>query len=442
MLITLLACAASPTDPTTTASAPGSEVWPEVAALVESRCSACHQPGGAGMDFTVPEVVQAMAPAMASAVLERRMPPWAAWDTPDCSTSRPWTDDRRPSPEEVELLVAWADAGAPLPADAAPVRAGAPVGLVDGYREAVPAGSYASQGGQDEFWCFVADPGLTEDLWIEALEVVPENDAIAHHALVYVDVSGTAETLADADGWFDCSAGLRVPDLRFMSTWVPGAGPTWAPPGTAMFLAEEARFVVQMHFHPSGAVGAEDRPAVRFQEAPSAPDFQLVNTLLGNAGSEAEGLLPGPGDRSAVEFRVPAQASGHTEEMVTVLDGAFPDLPVVSVGAHMHLVGTRMEVWIDRATPDTGEPASECIMGVDGYQYDWQQQYRYDVALEDMPMVSSGDTLRLKCTYDNTLDNPGLQRALDDAGLDEPVDVLLGEGTLDEMCVFMVGYAY
>ena len=62
--------------------------------------------------------------------------------------------------------------------------------------------------------------------------------------------------------------------------------------------------------------------------------------------------------------------------------------------------------------------------------------------LTDMPMVSGGDSLRIRCTYDNTLDHEGTRRALEDAGLDAPVDVYLGEGTLDEMCIGMFGYVY
>lgn len=80
------------------------------------------------------------------------------------------------------------------------------------------------------------------------------------------------------------------------------------------------------------------------------------------------------------------------------------------------------------------------------YDYDWQQLYRYDAPLAEMPAISGGDSIRMRCTYDNTLDNPGTRRALEDAledaGEDAPVDIHLGEGTLDEMCIAMVGVVY
>lgn len=128
--------------------------------------------------------------------------------------------------------------------------------------------------------------------------------------------------------------------------------------------------------------------------------------------------------------------------MFSTIEGTFPNLPIANVGAHMHLIGTQMELWIERSDPDAGGPDTECLLPVSRYDYDWQQLYRYDAALADMPAISGGDAIRMRCTYDNTLENPGTRRALVDAGEDAPVDIYLGEGTLDEMCIAMLGVVY
>jgi hypothetical protein len=47
--------------------------------------------------------------------------------------------------------------------------------------------------------------------------------------------------------------------------------------------------------------------------------------------------------------------------------------------------------------------------------------------------------VHVRCAYDNTLNNPGVIRALAEVGLDQPVDVSQGEGTLNEMCLTAVG---
>ena len=59
-----------------------------------------------------------------------------------------------------------------------------------------------------------------------------------------------------------------------------------------------------------------------------------------------------------------------------------------------------------------------------------------------LPIVRPGDTLRFTCTYDNSLDNDTLVDALSDAGLESPVDVYLGDTTLDEMCLLVLQTLY
>jgi hypothetical protein len=46
----------------------------------------------------------------------------------------------------------------------------------------------------------------------------------------------------------------------------------------------------------------------------------------------------------------------------------------------------------------------------------------------------------VSCTFDNTLDNPGVRALLEDEGEDAPFDVTLGEETRDEMCLALVAY--
>ncbi len=413
----------------------------DVAPIVQEQCSECHQPGGSAFDLTDPAAAAAMAPAMAAAVESRRMPPWAAYDTPDCTPTRGYVDDRRLSEDEIATIVAWSEAGAPTDTASAlePER---PMGLGDDVTALEPAGSYASSGAQDEFACLVVDPGNDADLWVDAVEVVPTNDAIAHHSLVFVDTARSSGALVNADGWYDCSGGTGLSDPGFLGTWVPGSGPTYAPEGTGMRIPGGALIVMQMHYHPGGEAGLTDRTVLRLRELPDVPSKELHNTLLGNAPSAAAGLLDGPNDRRQAEFRVPADVAGHTESMRITFDGSFPNIPIASVGAHMHLIGTGMEVWLERAAPDAGEVDEECLLPASRYDYDWQQQYRFDGDLSEAPMISGGDSLVLRCTYDNTLDNPGARRALEAGGLDAPIDVYLGEGTLDEMCIGLFSYVY
>ena len=49
--------------------------------------------------------------------------------------------------------------------------------------------------------------------------------------------------------------------------------------------------------------------------------------------------------------------------------------------------------------------------------------------------MNPNDTVEIKCTYDNTMDNPFVLRSLHDQGLSAPVDITLGEQTTNEMCL-------
>ncbi|WP_437603865.1 hypothetical protein [Sorangium sp. So ce590] len=40
-----------------------------------------------------------------------------------------------------------------------------------------------------------------------------------------------------------------------------------------------------------------------------------------------------------------------------------------------------------------------------------------------------------RCLYDNTMDNPFVRRALQEEHLTAPRDIVLGESSLDEMCI-------
>ncbi|HYP90264.1 MAG TPA: hypothetical protein VEQ59_18965, partial [Polyangiaceae bacterium] len=65
----------------------------------------------------------------------------------------------------------------------------------------------------------------------------------------------------------------------------------------------------------------------------------------------------------------------------------------------------------------------------------------YDTPIDQAPALRSGDVLNLRCTYDNSMQNPFVARALAEQGLSAPRDVVLGEQTLDEMCLGIFGIA-
>jgi hypothetical protein len=63
-------------------------------------------------------------------------------------------------------------------------------------------------------------------------------------------------------------------------------------------------------------------------------------------------------------------------------------------------------------------------------------------ALADQLFGMGAHTMHFRCNYDNTMSNHFVARALEDQGKSEPVEVRLGEDTLDEMCLGALGIIY
>jgi hypothetical protein len=106
-------------------------------------------------------------------------------------------------------------------------------------------------------------------------------------------------------------------------------------------------------------------------------------------------------------------------------------------------VGVDMKIDILRDTAYSQQPVQECLLHTPKWDFNWQRLYQFDE--EDpleLPRLRGGDTLQLRCTYDNTLGNDAVAEALEEAGETEPADVYLGQGTLDEMCLGIFGVVF
>jgi hypothetical protein len=443
-LAALFGCSASEADssgPSDTSATPGTPTWyADVAPIVGASCQGCHTAGGiAPFALDTPEEGALWAEAMVAAVESGRMPPWSAAATDACTPRFGWKDDLRLSDTQRATLRAWADAGAPAgdPATAAPLpqRAATELDRVDA--RIAPEVGYATSGDADEYICYSIDPGFTETKWLTGFQIEPGLPAAVHHVLVFADPDGVTASLANEDGYYPCFGGVGGGVSELVGAWAPGMTPLEMPPGIAEELPAGSRLVMQVHYHPNGTTQPPDRTAmaVRFADAP--PDRLTQLRLIGNFG-ESPNLLPGPNDPSGVAFLIPANVAGHTEEMRYKYRGS-DDVPLWIVGTHMHYIGRGMRIMVEHAAPSGDEPATECLIETPTWDFNWQRLYAYDAPLDAVPRLHRNDVLQLSCTYDNTTDNPGVRQALADAGLAAPVDVRLGEATLDEMCLGVFG---
>lgn len=412
----------------------------DIEPILQRACQSCHRPSGiAPFALTTHETARAVSGAMVEATESRRMPPWGARETDECKPKLGWQRDARLSDAEIALLRAWHEAGAPRgnPMDAPP-----PVDITTGLPRvdlelSLPT-PYVAEGDGDVFRCFAIDPGLVEARWVSGVHVVPGNPQATHHVDVYTDPSGAAAALAGNDGSYPCFGGVGVDDARMIHTFNPGMFPLELPPGVAMELSPGSLVVLQVHYHVGGALLAPDGLKVQLQLADQKPDHTLHTLFVGNFSTADQGLLPGPNDTSKIPaFRIPAEVPDHEESMRFTWPASYGSPRVFGAAAHMHYVGKGFQLDLDR-----GGKGSECLLQETDWNIDWQRMFLYDAPLDALPRLDPGDTLALRCRYDNTMDHPGTRKILLEQGLSEPVDVHLGETVLDEMCLAILPLIY
>ncbi|RYZ06884.1 MAG: hypothetical protein EOO73_13915 [Myxococcales bacterium] len=432
----------------------------DIAPLVAERCAGCHQEGGiAPFSLQTYEQAKMWSPTFDAPLRAGSMPPFLARETDDCQPRFGFKDDPRLTAEQIELFKRWDDAGCPEgdPAAAAPVPEPADLNLAEADLEVKIPAPVTIEGTGDKFICFSLAPDFTplkstgpeaallgERVLIDGAQVHPGNAGIVHHVLVYTDAEGKSAELAGEKGYYDCFGGPQLDSPGLLMAWAPGATPVTAPEGVAMALPSTGRIVMQVHYHPSGSPQVDDATSVQLRRYRAGiPEYIGTLTLIGNARgpfANGMGLQAGPGDAGQPEFRIPAGAEAHTETMSFPLPRAQADYKLWAVGSHMHYVGTDMRIGITRAAP-AEEPAEECLLDTPHWDFNWQRGYLYDVPIADAPSAKGGDVFNLRCTYDNSMNNPFVQSALSEQGLSAPRDVRLGEETLDEMCLGIFGIA-
>jgi len=419
-----------------------------VAPLVAEKCTGCHTEGGiAPFSLTDYEQAKMWGALMVAAVESGTMPPFLATDTEDCVPRHGWEDDLTLTDHQKAMLSAWVDAGAPLgdPAQAAelPVPPSFELTSTD-LSLTIPSGVEIG-GTRDQFWCFVLDPAVQEDTWYSAVQVTAGNEAVVHHVTVYEDDNQNLDQERIDAGVYECFGGVGVSGANLIYAWAPGSIPNHLPEGVAARLLPDTHIIMQVHYHPTGGEAElDDSTRIEFQYFEGTPEYEAEITLLGNYPRPAAygGLLPGPNDRGQIEFMIPAGADAHTETLLYQFSPSWPaEMKVFGMGTHMHYVGTDMQVHLERYAPAAGEPDQECLIHTPKWDFNWQRGYLYDAPLDEVPVIRPGDTLKIKCEFDNSLDNPFVIEALEDQGLDEPQDVFIGEETLDEMCLAAVVYA-
>ncbi|GEM86435.1 monooxygenase [Meiothermus granaticius] len=319
----------------------------------------------------------------------------------------------------------------------------------------------ALEGASDDYHCFLLDPKLSRDRMVTGVNIQPGQGSIVHHVILF-KVSGEAaeeaqrkNTESGGKGW-TCFGGPSVGSAASMAgswlgAWVPGVGDGHFPPGLAQSLAKGSLVVMQVHYNLAAGAQPDRSKAVLSLAPPGEPLTPLRTSLLvapvevpcpegvqapacnrttvlrenvrkyGLEGASLPQALLGLCGKTLEDYTQPV---GEARAVSTDCERTVPaDATLYSVAGHMHLRGVELRIELIRS----GETTPKTLLHIPRWDFHWQGNYWFKNPVE----VRKGDTVRIRCTWDNSLEN---QPVIAGKRL-EPRYIVWGEGTADEMCL-------
>jgi hypothetical protein len=379
----------------------------DVAPIFQDKCEACHRAGSmAPMSLVTYQETRPWVKSIRERVITRNMPPWHLDKTVGIQH---FANDRSLTDEQINTIVKWADAGAPMgdpkdlpsakvwPSDDGWLLAkqfGQPDFVVKSEPYTMPAH------GQDVWWKPGTDIGITEARWVRAVEMRPGTPAgrrIVHHAL--------AGLRQDEPGDDPGGPGLLM-------EWAVGKSYDLYRPGTGKLLLPGAQIRWDIHLH---AVGEQIRDhvelAIYLYPKGEVPKYRTRLSLFG--------ATPNPPGR----IDIPPNATVATQTYQVLKQPARLE----NFQPHMHLRGKAMAM--EAILPDG---TTQMLSYVDHFNFNWMNNYIY--AEDAAPVLPKGTIIHITAWYDNTANNPN--------NPDHDQWVGYGDRTVDEMGHAWVNVTY
>ena len=378
----------------------------DIAPIIYQNCTTCHRQGEVA-PFALSSYQDAKKRARQIALVtgSRLMPPWKA------ASHGEFQGERRLTQSQIALLQRWADTGTsegnPTLAPSTPHF---PVGWALGLPDLVigPAQAYTvAAEGRDIYRCYVIPTGFAEDRYVSTIDVHPGNRAVVHHAIAYVDTSGTARQLEakanDGSPGYPEAGGIGFLPSGMLGGWAPGALPHRLPADTGILLPKGADVVLEVHYHKDGK--------------PETDHTQVALYFNKQTVSRPMHLFP----LANVDLHIPP---GDKDYVLRATLPVIFDATLLTIFPHMHVLGRQMTV---KATLPDG--TKKLLIDVPDWDFNWQGFYAYQKPVH----LPAGSRVDLVAHYDNSPDNPRNPN-------NPPKLVTWGEQTTDEMCLCYLGF--
>ena len=379
--------------------------YKDIAPIFQRSCDNCHRPGSiAPMSLLTYKEARPWARSIKERVLLRVMPPWHI--DRDVGVQK-FKDDPSLTDAQISTIVAWVDHGAPEgnPADMPPpphftdldqwhFKPDLVVSMTKPY--------VLKANGGDEFADIDVDPGLKEDMYIQAVQTKPDlGFKVVHHA--------STNLVDDPD---------EDPVGLFLNEYAVGKAADIFPEGAGRLIRAGSKIHFNLHLHPYGKeTPVKVSIAFKFYPKGVVPKYVVLTQHMGELYDLD--IPAGQITRSDGYFRLPRpamitafQPHFHTRGKAQCMEAVYPD------------------VRTDSARP--GPARTETISCVSDNQFGWSITYPYADSVA--PLLPAGTVIHITTWHDNTDRNPYNPNPKNWVGY--------GQRTIDEMGFAWVSLYY
>jgi thiol-disulfide isomerase/thioredoxin len=399
----------------------------DVLPFLHDHCQRCHSPNQAGPFslLSYDDAVDWMETGLEE-IAARRMPPAQIESDLDFQVAKP------PTAAEIAMLRAWVAAGKPE-GDPAQTPKLEPLPDYSAFQEDLgppdivleqPEPTQLGAQGNNVYRNIIFPLNRREDLKLRAIQFLPRNRKVVHHALIgHLPRETVEEAVRDhggregfshpddqAGGFQDPHGiGFRVPPVRddgqprasFVGGFVPGVRAVAAPADAALVIPAGCDVVVQAHYVRTGKLETDSsRVGIWLEKQPP----RKVTTMIYLSGDFA--VVPA----GVTDFRVTGSYTlPHDADMV----GVIP---------HTH----QLARWIEIRAHVPGQEKPLLLLRVPQWDYNWQSPYNLRTPMR----FPAGTRFEAEVSYDNSAANPRNP-------FDPPLAVWHNETINDEMLLPM-----
>jgi len=320
-----------------------------------------------------------------------------------------------------------------------------------------------SSGHDDEYRCFILDPKLTVNSFLQSVSITPVNPRISHHGILYrlpaagVEAAKSLDAKSAEHGW-PCFGDSGIPgaglgqlasSAGWISFWSPGGNFKQFPAGTGMKMDIQDQFILQVHYHARPRMTSNAASMkVKLKFATTSVE-QLRTSLLAApielpCGQRESGPLCDRTNAIADLKKRTIDTALWTNDGLELKCGGNPINPIPSsistctqtvpatvkiygVTGHMHKLGKSIVISLqDGVTGNVTTLSSQPVWNFDNQKTQWMNKPL---------MAKAGDVLKVTCTYDVKL-----RSLLPELKKEPPRYVVWGEGSNDEMCLAIINY--